>query len=115
MSDRLEAAALAAAPLVDRICARCRERVLHQLDGVVKRYTWSENDFERLLLDYPLRPAKGLRPSICIAAARTLGATEEAVLTSAAAIELLHNAFLIHDDVEDESLFRRGEHTLQRT
>jgi geranylgeranyl diphosphate synthase type II len=29
-------------------------------------------------------------------------------------IELLHNAFLIHDDVEDESLYRRGERTLQR-
>jgi len=33
---------------------------------------------------------------------------------TAAAIELLHNAFLIHDDVEDRSLLRRGQKTIQR-
>ncbi len=30
------------------------------------------------------------------------------------AIELLHNAFLVHDDIEDASLLRRGEPTLHR-
>lgn len=67
-----------------------------------------------LMLDYPLRHAKGLRPALCIATSRALGTTLEAVVPSAAAFELLHNAFLIHDDVEDESLYRRGEPTLQR-
>jgi geranylgeranyl diphosphate synthase type II len=33
---------------------------------------------------------------------------------SAAAIELLHTAFLVHDDVEDDSDLRRGEPTLHR-
>jgi geranylgeranyl diphosphate synthase, type II len=32
--------------------------------------------------------------------------------TSAAALELFHNAFLVHDDIEDVSEFRRGEVTL---
>ena len=35
-------------------------------------------------------------------------------MPSAAAIELLHNAFLVHDDVEDDSLYRRGRPTLHR-
>ena len=35
-------------------------------------------------------------------------------LPSAVAIELLHNAFLVHDDIEDASLLRRGEPTLHR-
>jgi geranylgeranyl diphosphate synthase type II len=38
----------------------------------------------------------------------------EDALPSAAAIELLHTAFLVHDDVEDDSDLRRGEPTLHR-
>ena len=36
-------------------------------------------------------------------------------LDLAAALELLHNAYLVHDDIEDESLMRRGRPTLHRT
>ena len=38
----------------------------------------------------------------------------ESVLRSAAAIELYHNAFLVHDDIEDNSELRRAEPTLHR-
>jgi len=68
-----------------------------------------------LMLDYPLREAKGLRPALCIATCRALGGKLEAVLRSAAVLELYHNAFLIHDDIEDESIMRRGGPTLHRT
>ena len=34
------------------------------------------------------------------------------VIVSATALELFHNAFLVHDDVEDGSEFRRGKITL---
>ena len=57
---------------------------------------------------YPNRGGKGLRPALCIATCRAYGGSTYSALRSAAAIELLHNAFLIHDDVEDESDFRRG-------
>jgi geranylgeranyl diphosphate synthase type II len=40
------------------------------------------------------------------------GGSREAALRSAVAIELFHNAFLVHDDVEDESQSRRGAPTL---
>ena len=65
-----------------------------------------------LMLDYPLREAKGLRPALCIATCRALGGPLEAALRPAAALELYHNAFLIHDDIEDESHLRRGRPTL---
>ena len=42
------------------------------------------------------------------------GRTEQALL-SATALELFHNAFLVHDDVEDGSQFRRGKVTLFET
>jgi geranylgeranyl diphosphate synthase type II len=100
---------------IERFCALCRQAVLAEIRHILGAHRWHGGELDELVLAYPLRPAKGLRPALCIAAARALGACEDAVLTTAAVIELLHNAFLIHDDVEDESLFRRGEPTLQRS
>ncbi len=65
-----------------------------------------------LMTAYPSRIGKGFRSSLCIAACRAFGGSTEEALPSAAAIELLHNAFLVHDDVEDGSLSRRGLPTL---
>jgi geranylgeranyl diphosphate synthase type II len=65
-----------------------------------------------LLADYPRRGGKMMRPSICIATARAFGAELEEALHTAVSIELLHNACLIHDDIEDDSEERRGKPTL---
>ena len=65
-----------------------------------------------LLADYPSRGGKMLRPTICIATACAFGAPMEDALPSAVAIELLHNALLIHDDIEDGSTVRRGAPTM---
>lgn len=65
-----------------------------------------------LVADYPRRGGRMLRPTLCIATARAFGAEAAAAVRSAAALELLHNAFLVHDDVEDESDERRGRPTL---
>jgi len=65
-----------------------------------------------LMADYPQRGGKMMRPALCIATARAFGAPTEYSLGPAVAIELLHNALLIHDDIEDESEERRGRPTL---
>jgi geranylgeranyl diphosphate synthase, type II len=65
-----------------------------------------------LLSDYPHRGGKMMRPSICIATARLFGAPLESAMNTAVAIEILHNALLIHDDIEDGSEKRRGRPTL---
>jgi geranylgeranyl diphosphate synthase type II len=65
-----------------------------------------------LVADYPRRGGRMLRPSLCIASARAFGASVQDAVRSAVALELLHNAFLVHDDVEDESDARRGRPTL---
>jgi geranylgeranyl diphosphate synthase type II len=65
-----------------------------------------------MVADYPRRGGRMLRPSLCIATARVFGASIEEAVRSAVALELLHNAFLVHDDVEDESDARRGQPTL---
>jgi len=65
-----------------------------------------------LLSDYPGRGGKMMRPSLCIATARAFGGQLEDALRTAVSIELLHNALLIHDDIEDESDERRGRPTM---
>ena len=61
---------------------------------------------------YPQRSGKGLRPGLCLATCRAFGGSVRSVLPSAVAIELFHNAFLVHDDIEDGSENRRGRPTL---
>jgi len=95
----------------------CRALVLDEIRAIVARqHAGGPNDgfLYDLMLDYPLRDAKGLRPALCVATCRALGGKLEAVVRSAAVLELYHNAFLIHDDIEDESLVRRGRPTLHR-
>jgi geranylgeranyl diphosphate synthase type II len=62
--------------------------------------------------EYPSRPGKALRPALCLSAGGAFGAKPDDLLGIAVAIELLHNAFLIHDDVADGSEMRRGRPTL---
>ena len=67
-----------------------------------------------LLPSYPRRVGKGLRSALCLATCKAFGGTIEQALDSAVAIELFHNGFLIHDDIQDESLFRRGKSTFYK-
>jgi geranylgeranyl pyrophosphate synthase len=55
---------------------------------------------------------KRVRPNITLLTGRMLGAPKERLVTLAAAIELLHTATLVHDDLIDGSLLRRGMPTL---
>ena len=68
-----------------------------------------------LVATYPARGGKAIRPSLCLATCGAFGGELDECLPSAVAIELLHNAFLVHDDIEDESELRRGEPTLHAT
>jgi len=61
---------------------------------------------------YPSRPGKALRPALCVATSRAFGGLDGDIVPVAVAIELLHNAFLVHDDIVDGSERRRGRPTL---
>lgn len=92
----------------------CRTLVTEEIRRIIPMDDRYRSILYDLMLDYPLREGKALRPALCIATCRALGGKLESVLRSAAVLELYHNAFLIHDDIEDESLMRRGSPTLQR-
>lgn len=61
-------------------------------------------------LDVEDRKARGkrVRPALCLLIAQALGSTRHAALPFAAAIEILHNFALVHDDIEDGDTVRRG-------
>jgi octaprenyl-diphosphate synthase len=52
---------------------------------------------------------KRLRPMLTVAAALLFGHSKGAHVNFAAAVEFMHNATLLHDDVVDESDLRRGQ------
>lgn len=52
---------------------------------------------------------KMMRPILVLLAAKLFGKVCPATLHAAVALELLHNASLVHDDVVDESTERRGQ------
>ncbi len=92
----------------------CRGRVLDEIRRLIPADSRHTGRLYELMLDYPLRQGKALRPALCIAACRVFGGHVESVLRTAAVLELYHNAFLIHDDVEDGSQKRRSTPTLHQ-
>lgn len=55
---------------------------------------------------------KQIRPLLVILSARMFGRVTQEVLLAGAALEMLHNASLIHDDIVDETELRRGVETI---
>ncbi len=55
---------------------------------------------------------KRIRPTLGLLVGDMLGAPEDKLVTLGAAVELLHTATLVHDDLIDGSLLRRGMPTL---
>ena len=55
---------------------------------------------------------KRLRPALALLVGGVLGAELDQNVSLAAAVEMLHTATLVHDDLIDESLLRRGNPTL---
>jgi geranylgeranyl diphosphate synthase, type II len=93
--------------LVESVLAEYGERVATALESALP-----DGILRELLADYPNRGGRRLRPALCIAVARAFGGRLEDALGPAVAIEMLHNGFLIHDDIEDGSEARRGKPAL---
>jgi geranylgeranyl diphosphate synthase, type I len=60
----------------------------------------------------PASQGKALRPTLCMFACEALAGEPRQALSAAAALELIHNFSLIHDDVQDQDLERRHQPTV---
>ena len=86
---------------------------LTELNTVMKQSLNSNCELLNSVVDsYLQSKGKQIRPIIVILSAKFFGTVTPEVIFGAAAIELLHNASLIHDDVIDETKMRRGKATI---
>jgi len=60
------------------------------------------------------RGGKRLRPILCMLSTELVGGRIEDAIPVAVALELFHNSTLLHDDIEDDSILRRGKPTMHR-
>lgn len=65
-----------------------------------------------IVTQYLQTKGKQIRPILVLLSGKLFGGIDRNVLNAAAAIEMLHNASLIHDDVIDRSKERRGVPTI---
>ncbi len=86
---------------------------LEALNSLIASTLDSPNELMNRIVDNYLRTkGKQIRPIMVILSAKLLGEVNENVIRAAAAVELLHNASLIHDDVVDETKIRRNTPTI---
>ena len=110
------------AETVENILTRYRRPVLDAMRAALDRPTIGHISLMRYHLGWEdaagnaidATGGKMLRPAFCLLACEAVGGDMSRALSAAAAMELLHNFTLIHDDIEDSSDMRHGRVTLWR-
>lgn len=86
---------------------------LDEMNSIIDNSLKSDNQLmNSIVANYLSTKGKQLRPMLVLLSAKIMGDINDHVITAGAAIEILHNASLIHDDVIDESKQRRGKPTI---
>ncbi|ABU82345.1 polyprenyl synthetase family protein [Ignicoccus hospitalis] len=85
-------------PLVDK-------KIMEVLEG-------SPKELYEAARHLPSKGGKRLRPALVLLVNKALGGEVEGALPAAAAVELLHNFTLVHDDIMDRDELRRGVPTV---
>ncbi|MFH1601945.1 MAG: polyprenyl synthetase family protein [Candidatus Shapirobacteria bacterium] len=81
---------------------------------IPRQYTLLKNFHQKLTSDYSCRKGKYLRSALVTLTAQAMGIPAKKTLKVAAAMQLCQDWVLNHDDIEDDSFFRRGQPTLHR-
>ncbi len=85
-----------------------RKKSLSLYDMMRYHMGWIDEDGTPL----PESTGKALRPTLCLMACEAVSGHYEQALPAAAAVELVHNFSLIHDDVQDDDRERRHRPTV---
>ena len=89
------------------------QKELAEMNGIIHQSLATDNELmNNVVTSYLRSKGKQVRPIMVILSAGIFGNVNEHVLHAGAALEMLHNASLIHDDVVDETSLRRGRPTI---
>jgi len=95
------------------VIERYKGTVERELEKYLPR-TGEPSEFYKSVWELLDRGGKRFRPVLVFLAAECVGGEKESAIGAAAAVELLHNMTLIHDDIEDQSELRRGKPCLHK-
>lgn len=86
---------------------------LERMNEIMRSHLATPNELmNRIVESYLSVKGKQIRPLLVMLSARFFGGVNDDTLHAGAALEMLHNASLIHDDVVDKTLLRRGVDTV---
>lgn len=86
---------------------------LERMNIIIRDTLHTSNQLmNRVVSNYLLTKGKQIRPMLVILSAKFFGDVNESTLHAGAALEMLHNASLIHDDVVDDTSLRRSLPTI---
>lgn len=73
-----------------------------------------DSEYYKILMDYPLRKGKYLRPTLLLLTCKMFGGDLKKAINTAVAVQLSEEWILIHDDIEDNSTTRRNKPCLHK-
>jgi geranylgeranyl pyrophosphate synthase len=86
---------------------------MERVESRMRETSLEENEALSRAIDYLIKAGgKRVRPAMTVLAGHMLGAPREPIAYLGAALEMLHTASLVHDDLIDGALMRRGHATL---
>ena len=84
-----------------------------QLEAVIRKFGVNEGPLNKAAKHHLCRSGKRTRANLTFAAARHFEGVQSLIHISAA-VELLHEASVVHDDIQDRTNIRRGQATVWR-
>lgn len=86
---------------------------LSEIDNIISNLICVRKELGNSLSEFLISPSKRIRPLLALLYLKSLGEEiSENHLKLLSALEIIHNASLIHDDIIDDSDIRRGEKTI---
>lgn len=88
---------------------------LAEMNRIIRESLATQSELmNEIVVGYLQTKGKQIRPLLVILSAKFFGGVNDHVLHAGAALEMLHNASLIHDDIVDETTVRRGNPTVNK-
>ena len=112
MSDRIQVYSSSKIPAVEqemRLVLRADHSEVDPFFGMIQYHMgWRDSE----LTPFSASAGKRIRPLLCLLSCESAGGEWHQALSGAAALEILHNFTLVHDDIQDASPTRRGRSTV---